>query len=127
METIGESGKEKSKEIIMPGQPDFIKDSMIKKYIRDTEKLRSSSKVVATINKQLNAIIQKVITEAAAIAREAGQKTILEDDIVRALEKHVGRETLTWQQTLAQVLRQPAVNLRDIANGIDEELRRLKL
>jgi len=111
----------------MPGQPDFIKDSMIKEYIRDTEKLRSSSKVVATINKQLNAIIQKVITEAAAIARESGQKTILEDDIVRALEKHVGRETLTWQQTLAQVLRQPAVNLRDIANGIDEELRRLKL
>ncbi len=111
----------------MPGQPDFINDTAIKAFIRDNEKLRSSQKVVATIDKRLNAIIQKVITEAAAIARESGQKTILQDDIVKALEKHVGRETLTWQQTLAQVLRQPAVNLRDIANGIDEELKRLKL
>ena len=86
----------------MPGQPDFINDTAIKVFIRDNEKLRSSSKVVATIDKRLNSIIQKVITEAAAIARESGQKTILEDDIVRALEKHVGRETLTWQQTLAR-------------------------
>ena len=56
----------------MPGQPDFIKDSMVKKYIRETEKLRSSPEVVAAINKRLNAIIKKVIKEAAGIARESG-------------------------------------------------------
>ncbi len=111
----------------MPGQPDFIKDTAIKAFISDNEKLRSSQGAVATLDKRLNTVIQTVITEAAASARESGRKTILQDDIVKAMEKHIGRETLTWQQTLAQVLRQPAVYLRDIANGIDEELRRLKL
>ena len=111
----------------MPGQSDYIKNSVIKRDISEKEDLRSSQDAIAAINQRMNELIRKVIEEAAASARAADRKRVLQEDAEAALQKHVGRETLTWQQTLDQVLRQPPVNLRDIANGIDEELERLKL
>ncbi|MDP8275247.1 MAG: NFYB/HAP3 family transcription factor subunit [Candidatus Euphemobacter frigidus] len=111
----------------MDGQSNYIKNSVIKRYISDQEDLRSSEDAIAAINQRINELIQKVIEEAAANTRDNDRKTVLQEDAEAALQKHVGRETLTWQQTLDQVLRQPPVNLRDIANGIDEELKRLKL
>lgn len=108
----------------MPKQPDFTKDTVIKDYIKDVLKIRSSQKAITKLTKNFNSVILAVIKTAAKLAREANRKTILLEDITQAYEKHIGKEYLTWDETLNQILRQPPADLGKISKGINDYIEK---
>lgn len=108
----------------MPEKPDFLRYVQIKDYIKDILKLRSSRKAVTSLCKNLNSLIPAVLKEAARTAKEDDRKTIMLEDITQAYEKSVGKEHLTWEEVLRQVLRQTPADLGKISKGINDYIEK---
>ena len=108
----------------MPKKPDFIKDTVIRDYINDVLKLRSAKEALDETGKKFNSLIVTVLKEAAKLAKEANRKTIMPEDIAQAYEKRVGKEYLTWEETLKQILRQPPADLGKISKGINNYIEK---
>ena len=102
----------------MPKRPDFIKDSVVKDYIKTAQKLRSTQEAVEDLDARLNSLTVTLIKEAATSAKDKKRKTILLEDIRSAYEKHVGKESLTWQELLKQILRLSPADLSKTRKGI---------
>ncbi len=104
----------------MPKRPDFIKDSVVKDYIKTTQKLRSTQETIEALDAKLNSLTVTLIKEAATSAKGQKRKTILLEDIRSAYEKHVGKESLTWQELLKQILRLSPADLSKTRKGIHD-------
>ena len=108
----------------MPKKPDFLRDAQIKEYIKDILKLRSSKKALDELSKRINAVMVAVLKEAAKLAKEANRKTVMPEDIIQAYKKHVGKEHLTWDEILKQILSQPPADLGKISKGINDYIEK---
>ena len=109
----------------MPAQTQFIKGSVVKKYIKG-RKLRSTADAAADIEKRFNRVIGQVIVEAGKIARKVKKKTIMPEHVAEAFAKHVGKEDLGWEEILAQVLRESPADLGKISKGIRDHMEQNK-
>jgi len=107
-------------------EPDFIKDSTIKNYLKEQIKLRSSQESIDHIDSTFNSLIIAVIKEAAKLAQEAKRKTILDEDITPAIEKVVAKKHLSWEETLEQILQQTPADLGKISKGINDYIEKEK-
>jgi len=101
-------------------KPDFLRDARIKEYIKNILKLRSSKKALDDLSTKINEVIAAILKEAATLAKEANRKTVMPEDITQAYDKHVGKEHLTWDETLKQILLQPPADLGKISKGIND-------
>lgn len=110
----------------MPKQPDFIKDSTIKNYLKEEINIRSSTEAIAQIDSTFNSLIIAVIKEATKFAQENKRKTILPEDITPAIEKVVAKKHLSWQEVLNQILRQTPADLGKISKGINDYIQKKK-
>lgn len=110
----------------MPEQPDFIKNSTIRNYLKEKIKIRSSKKAIAQIDSIFNSLIIAVIKEAAKFAKENKRKTILPEDITPAIEKVVAKKHLSWQEVLNQILQQTPADLGKISKGINDYIQKKK-
>ncbi len=108
----------------MPKNPDFLRDAQIKEYIKNVLKLRSSQKALDELSQKINSVMVAVLKSAAELAKEAGRKTVMPEDITQAYDKHVGKEHLTWDETLKQILRQPPADLGKISKGINDYIEK---
>jgi len=108
----------------VPKKPDFLRDAQIKDYIKDILKLRSSKKALDELSTKINSVIVAILKEAGNLAKEANRKTVMPEDITQAYEKHVGKEHLTWGETLKQILRQPPADLGKISKGINDYIEK---
>ena len=108
----------------MPKKPDFIKDTVIKDYIKNVLKIRSSEEALEELAKKFNSLMVTVIKEAAKLAKEAKRKTIMPEDITQAYDKRVGKEYLTWGEVLKQILRQSPADLGKISKGINDYIEK---
>ncbi len=105
----------------MAAQTDFVKESAVKSFIKAQE-LRSTAEAVTALEEGINGLIRKVIVEAGERAQDDKKKTIMPEHIAYALEKHVGREDLDWQQILGQVLQETPADLGKISKGIRDHI-----
>lgn len=105
-------------------EPDFIKDSTIKNYLKEEIKLRSSQEAIEQIDSTFNSLIIAVIKEAAKIAQENKRKTILNEDITPAIEKIVAKKHLSWEEVLDQVIQQTPADLGKISKGINDYIEK---
>jgi len=48
----------------------------------------------------------------------------MDKDILPALEKHLGKRQLTWQEAAGQILKYPAADLGKISKAINNYLRK---
>ena len=108
----------------MPKKPDFLRDAQIKEYIKDILKLRSSKKALDELSTKINSVMVAILKEAGDLAKEANRKTVMPEDITQAYDKHVGKEHLTWGETLKQILRQPPADLGKISKGINDYIEK---
>jgi len=104
---------------------DFVKESAVEEYIRDTLKVRASSAGVDEFGKRFNGIMATVLKEAARLSKKARRKTVMPEDLVAAFAKHVGKETLDWDEVAAHLMKLPAADLGKISQMITKELKRL--
>lgn len=102
----------------------FIKFNTIKKYILTVKKMRSSEEAINELIKKFDSTIADVITESGKLAKEDKRNTIMDQDVIPALEKYIGKKHLTWQETAEQVIRQNPTDLGKISKAINDYIER---
>jgi len=107
-------------------KPEYIRFNTIKEYISSALKLRSTDKTVKKFIKQFDAAIEATLKDAGASTREDKRKTVMDKDILPALEKHLGKKELTWKETIEQILKYPAADLGKMSKAINNYLGKEK-
>lgn len=105
-------------------QSNFIKDAVIKTYIKDILKVRSSEEAINKISSGFNSLIETILTESKEIAIKNKRNTIMIEDINQAFEKHVGKAHLTWQEIAEEIILQNPTDLGSISKTINDYIEK---
>jgi len=108
----------------MPKKREFLRFNTIKQYINDIKKMRSSTGAVKKIIKDFDSAIEDVINEAGKLSKEDKRNTIMDQDVIPALEKHLGKKHLTWQETADEIIRQNPTDLGKISKAINDYIEK---
>ncbi|MBU4312776.1 MAG: hypothetical protein KJ706_08685 [Candidatus Omnitrophica bacterium] len=108
----------------MPKKKEFLRFNTIKQYINDVKKMRSSTSAVNKLIKDFDSTIEDVINEAGKLAKEDKRNTIMDQDVIPALEKHLGKKHLSWQETADEIIRQNPTDLGKISKAINDYIER---
>jgi len=108
----------------MPNKAEFIKFNTIKSYINDILKMRSSESAVKLSMKEFDSAIEIVLKEAGELAKEGKRNTVMDPDIVSAVEKHLGKRNLTWQETAEEIIRKNPTDLGKISKAINDYIEK---
>ncbi len=102
----------------------FLRFNAIKEYINDNLKMRSSDKAVKKFIKEFDSAIGATLKEAKKLSREDKRNTIMDQDIIPALEKHLGKKYLTWQETVKEIIRQNPADLGKISKAVNDYIEK---
>jgi len=103
---------------------EFLRFNTIKEYINDILKMRSSDSAVKKSIKEFDLAIEAVLKEAGKLAKQDKRNTIMEQDIIPALEKHLGKKHLTWQEAVEEIVRQNPTDLGKISKAINDYIEK---
>ena len=92
---------------------EFIRFNTIKEYINDILQMRSSDSAVKKSLSEFDSAIETVLKEAGELAKEDKRNTVMDQDVILAIEKHLGKRHLTWQETAEEIIRQNPADLVD--------------
>ncbi|MBA7493470.1 hypothetical protein ES702_04029 [subsurface metagenome] len=110
----------------MSKKPVFIRFNTIKEYIKNVHQMRSGDKAIKKFIKEFQTAIETAIKEAKKTAKKDKRNTILEEDIILALEKHLGKKHLTWPEVAKEVIRQNPTDLGKISKAINDYMEKQK-
>jgi histone H3/H4 len=110
----------------MPKKSEFIRLNTIKEYINDILKMRSSDSAVKKFIGEFDSAIEDTLADAGALAKENKRNTIMDEHIIQALEKHLGKKHLTWQETADEIIRQNPTDLGKISKAINDYIEKEK-
>lgn len=105
---------------------EFLKFNTIKEYINDILKMRSSEGAVKKFLSEFDSAIEDTLTDAGKLAKENKRNTIMDEDIIPALEKHLGKKHLTWEETTEEIIRQNPTDLGKISKAINDYIEKEK-
>jgi len=103
----------------MPIKTGIIKFTTVKDYIA-TKKMRSQVTAVKRFIEDFDAVIEAVIVEAVALAVAAKRTTVMKADMITAIDKHLKKKDLTWDQTAAEMIKHNPTDLGKISKTILE-------
>jgi histone H3/H4 len=101
----------------MKNQADFVKQTAIKASMKASG-FRSTADAMNYIEKSLNELIGVILTESGRLAKKDRKKTIFPKHVSTALEKHIGKSELNWDEILPQVLQETPADLGKLSKGI---------
>jgi len=116
--------KKKTASKTVPQRAKFLRFNAIKEYINDNLKMRSSDKAVKKFIKEFDTAIGATLKEAKKLSREDKRNTIMDQDIIPALEKHLGKKNLTWQETAQEIIRQNPTDLGKISKAVNDYIEK---
>ena len=99
---------------------EFIRFNTIKEHINDILKMRSADSAVKKFIKEFDLSIAATLSDAGKLSKEDKRNTVMEEDIIIAIEKHLGKKHLTWQETAEEVIRQNPTDLGKISKAIND-------
>ena len=105
---------------------EFLRLNTIKEYINDILKMRSSGSAVKKFLSEFDTAIEATLNDAGKLAKENKRNTILDEDIIPALEKHLGKKHLTWQETAEEIIQQNPTDLGKISKAINDYIEKEK-
>jgi len=105
---------------------EFIRFNTIKEYINDILKMRSSDSAVKEFLNGVDTAVETTLTDAGKLAKEDKRNTIMDEDVIPALEKHLGKKHLTWQETADEIIRQNPTDLGKISKAINDHIEKEK-
>jgi histone H3/H4 len=103
----------------MPIKTGIIKTNTVKDYIT-AKKMRSQASAVKKFIEDFDVVIEAVIVEAVALATAAKRTTIMKADMAAAIDKHLKKTALAWDQTVAEVIKHNPTDLGKISQNIQE-------
>ncbi len=98
----------------------IIKTNAVKDYILKTKKMRSQASAVRKFMDDFDVVIEAVIVEAVALAVAAKRTTVMKADMAAAIDKHLKKTALAWDQTAAEVIKHNPTDLGKISQTIAE-------
>ena len=111
----------------MPGKTKktrFIKFEAVKAHINDIHKMRSSDKAVKKLVNRFDETIEAVIKDTQKTTKKDRRNTIMDQDIIPAMEKHLGKKHLSWQETTQEIIRQNPTDLGKISKAINSHIKK---
>ena len=102
----------------------FLKFNTVKEYIVTVLKMRSNEDAVNKLIQDIDSTLENIITAAGKSAQENKRTTILEQDIVLALEKYLGKKHLTWQEISDEIVLQTPADLGKISGFIKDYIEK---
>lgn len=102
----------------------FLRFNTIKEYINDIFKMRSSDSAVKKFINGFDSVIEAALEDAGKLAKEDKRNTVMDEDITSALEKHLGKKHLTWQETAKEIIRQNPTDLGKISKKINDYIEK---
>jgi histone H3/H4 len=105
---------------------EFLRFNTIKEFINDILKMRSSDSSVKKFIKAVDSTIEAILKEAGKLAKEDKRNTVMDQDIETAIEKHLGKKHLTWQETAEEIIKQNPTDLGKISKAINDYIEKTK-
>lgn len=105
-------------------KPEFIKFNTVKEYINDILKMRSSDSAVKKSIKEFDSAVETTLKEAGKLAKADKRNTVMDQDIISAVENHLGKKHLTWQETAEEIIRQNPTDLGKISKTINDHIEK---
>ena len=102
----------------MPIKTGIVKPTTVKTYITTAKKMRSQASAVKKFIADFDVVVEAVIVEAVRLAKAAKRTTIMKADMVAAIEKYLKKTDLTWDQTVASVIKHNPTDLGKISKDI---------
>lgn len=102
----------------MPVKTGIVKTTTVKTYITTAKKMRSQAAAVKKFITDFDAVIEAVIVEAVRLAKAAKRTTVMKADMAAAIDKHLKKTDLTWDQTAAEVIKHNPTDLGKISKTI---------
>lgn len=100
-----------------------LKPTVVTQYINRAAGMRAKKDAVAKLIADFDAVLAAVVAEAGNIARQDRRTTILKRDVVAALEKHLRRKDLPWDETAAEVIKHNPTDLGKVSKTIRDWIR----
>jgi histone H3/H4 len=105
---------------------EFLRFNTIKEYINGILKMRSSEGAVQKFLTEFDSAIEATLTDAGQLAKEHKRNTIMDEDIIPAIEKRLGKKHLTWEETAEEIIRQNPTDLGKISKAINDYIEKEK-
>ena len=103
---------------------EFLRFNTIKEYINDSLKMRSSDSAVNKFIKEFDLAIADTLIDAGKLSKEDKRNTVMDEDIITAVEKHLGKKHLTWQETAEEIIKQNPTDLGKISKAINDYIEK---
>lgn len=100
-----------------------IKENAVSQYIKKATGLRVRVDAVAKFMADFDAVIVAVVDEAKALAQAGRRNTILKGDVAAAIEKHLRRKDLPWEETAKEVIKHNPTDLGKISKTVRDWIR----
>ena len=111
----------------MPGKRvNFIKYNPVKKYINNVVKFKVSDTAVKKLMSNIDSTIRKIIKDAQAAAKKKKRRTISIAHMTESIEKNVGKKSLTWKETVAEIIKKNPTELGKISRAINDYIEKGK-
>ena len=104
----------------MAAKTGIVKPTTVKDYISKAKKMRSQASAVKKFIDDFDVVVEAVIVEAVRLAKAAKRNTVMKADMVAAIDKHLKKTDLTWDQTAASVIKHNPTDLGKISRNILE-------
>jgi len=101
----------------------ILKPTVVSQYIKKATGLRVKVDAVAKLITDFDAVLAAVILEAKVLAQAERRATILKRDVVAAIEKHLRRKDLPWDETSKEVIKHNPTDLGKISKAIRDWIR----
>ena len=108
----------------MAKKKEFLRFNTIKEYINDILKMRSSDSAVKKFIREFDSAIADTLIDAGKLSKEDKRNTIMGEDIITILEKHLGKKHLSWQETAEEIIRQNPTDLGKISKAINDHIEK---
>lgn len=103
---------------------EFLRFNTVKEHINDSLKMRSSDSAVKKFLSGFDTAIGDTLVDAGKLAKEDKRNTVMDQDIETAIEKHLGKKHLTWQETAEEIIKQNPTDLGKISKAINDYIEK---
>lgn len=98
----------------------FLKPDTLKDTFKQTYHIRSTDSAIKQLVTTFDETITNVLAEAAKEAQAARRSTVMDEDVAAAIEKHLAKRNLSWDETTEEVIHQTPADLGKISKAIQD-------
>ena len=100
-----------------------IKPTAAAQYIKKATGLRVRTEAVDELVADFDAVIVDVVAAAKAFAQAERRTTILKEDVAAAVEKHLRRKNLPWDETAKELIKHNPTDLGKVSKTVRDWIR----